>query len=200
MLPTQRQIDVTAERIESLYLRKRPAARREVESVDGVWRTAATGLLMLNLVDPDVPVDPELFVTVQTLGPRGAFDPWQDLAGEFAMERYSRMIRSMVRGLRRELAAEVRRVERRVEGGTPLEAALDPDTYAISPLGLFIVAYRAGRYDLMEALREDAEAQHRACPLYHIASRRWLPAEEYPLPNASRTRMESWGTFCFSSN
>lgn len=200
MLPSQRQVDATADRIETLYVRRCPPAPRQVETVRGVWGTAATGLLLLHQGEPEIPADPELFVTIQTLCGGGPFDPWNDLASELALERYRMAVMGMIDGLRRELRSEVRRAERRVRAGADLDVVLADQRQPLSPLGRFITAFRAGRADLMEAVRHEAESQHLACPLYRAASMSLLPENEYPEPDARGPRAESWQSLCFSAN
>lgn len=200
MLPSQRQVDATADRIETLYLRRCPPASRQADAVRGVWETAAAGLLLLHQVDSDIPVDPELYVTVQTLRGGNDFDPWRDLASELALERYRMAVTGMIHGLRRELRSEIRRAERLVRRGACLEDVLGDDGQPLSPLGRFITAFRAGRPDLMRAFRDGAESQHLACPLYHAASQSLLPESEYPFPGSSGPRPEARSKLCFSAN
>jgi hypothetical protein len=139
----------------------------------------ASVLVRLNRRDPRIPVDPELFVASQPVD-CPLSDPWQDLAQARAARRYQQRVRQIIRDLRAELSAEVREVENRVRRGQRLEAVLVAKTNSISPLGRYIAAYRAGRLDLAQRFRGQAQDQHASCPLYLHACHKLLPRSAYP--------------------
>ncbi len=190
MLLTPRAIELLADRIERAYLR-----RHSHLSWSGpdprIWAVAARALLEEHRKDPSIPLDPELFVAAQPFNPPLA-DPWTVLAPTTAMTHYRRRIRRIVRGLHLELKAEIRQAEGRIRRGEPMETVLRSRSRSLSPLGRFIVAYRAGRIDLAERFRARAQEQHGSCPLYRLACQSLLPGEAYPvvelLPGLATTR------------
>jgi hypothetical protein len=168
-----------ADRIEQAYMRRYPDWTPARTSA-GVWAAAAAGLSMLHRNVPSVPVDPEMFVAVQ---PKRAWaDPWADLAQESALRRYRRHVRRIIAQLREEIRDEVRAAERSVRRGSSLATVLSESGGRLSALGRYVLARRAGLYDLAERLRPEAERQHRSCPLYQQACRSLLPTDAYPLP------------------
>jgi len=172
-------IEDVALRIERAYLRRHPDWRRAGVPAQ-VWSIAASTLVDLHRQDPALPIDPELFVA--TLPPSESDgDPWEDLTQAAAVRSYRRRVRRIVRTLRRELRDEVRHAESRIEDGEPIESVLLVPSRALSALGCYIVARRADRLDLAEGFRTEAEAQHRACPLYRPSSRPMLASEAYPV-------------------
>ena len=69
MITTPRAIEQMSDRIEQAYLRRRPEWRQA--GLDPrLWSAAAAMLMDARLQEPWVPLDPELFVTCQTTGPR----------------------------------------------------------------------------------------------------------------------------------
>ena len=179
MLPSQETIIGLADRIEQAYTRRYPDWT-PVRTSPGVWSAAAAGLLMLHRNAPAMPVDPELFVTVQPQ--REWADPWADLVQERALRRYRRHVRRIIVQLREEIRDEVRAAERRVRRGSTLSAVLSDTRGRFSALGRYVIARRAGQDDLAERLRPEAERQHRSCPLYQQACRSLLPTDAYPVP------------------
>jgi hypothetical protein len=142
--------------------------------------------------NPEIPIDPELFVASQPL--EGSFaDPWSCLAREEAGRRYKLRVRRIIRQLRLELWREIRRAEALVSHGKKLSLLLGGRDSRLSPLGLYITAHRAGRPDLAEKMRPGAIEQHRCCPLYRAASLSLLPAELYPFDDAGAPRVHSDG-------
>jgi hypothetical protein len=176
---TQIGIDAVAERIARAYLRRQPFWYPGCSN-PRVWEAAAEALVRLNRKDPAIPVDPELFVASQPID-SPLSDPWQDLTQTRAVRRYEKRVRRIIRDLRAELVAEIRQVECRVRKGQTLESVLHTRTQSLSPLGRYIVAYRARRGDLAEMFRGQAEEQHLSCPLYRHACRRLLPRDAYPV-------------------
>ncbi len=174
-----RAIDQMAERIERAYLRRRPPSFRDCPH-SGVWGMAAAILAEMHRHDPVIPLDPELFVASQTIDPESP-DPWKELTRPIAKRRYRRRIMTIIRQLRRELHAEVRWAERQLQDGTPLEQVLSSRRRCLSGLGRFIVAFRAERADLAELFREDAQQQHRSCPLFRQACLDLIPVRSYPV-------------------
>jgi len=163
VLATQEEIDQIGERIEKAYFLRRP--RWEwTGSGSRVWSIAAARLLQTHQEDPMIPVDPEFYVAVQPIDARRA-DPWTELTQATAAQRFRRHVRRIIRALRCELRLEVRLAERRIRCGMTLESVVSSKSRLLSPLGCFIVAYRAGRDDLAERFRSEAEAQHCSCPL-----------------------------------
>jgi hypothetical protein len=131
--------------------------------------------------DPrQVPLDAELYVASQPISAPIA-DPWSELAGPEAAERYRAQVSRIIRRLRSELKREVRRAERLILRGREITAVLSVDDDRISPLGCMIVAWRAGRADLADRFASEAAAQNRSCPLYRLACLALLPADLYPV-------------------
>jgi len=133
--------------------------------------------------DPEVPIDPELFVASQPINAPYA-DPWTCLALAEAGQRYRHRVRRIIRRLRQELKREIQRAEGLLSEGRALAAVLRTRDARLSPLGLYITAQRAGRPDLAEKLRSGAVEQHKCCPLYRSASLTLLPVELYPADDA----------------
>jgi hypothetical protein len=198
VLPTQEIIDHLAGRIERAYALRRSGWDRGC-STGRVWAAAALRLWQSHVDDPALPLDSELFVASQPIaGPLGV--PWAELTQPEAGRRYRSQVRRIVRRLRRELKREVRRAEEWLGGGGRLViSSLAQDTH-LSPLGCYIAAHRAGRADIAGHFAGAAMEQHRACPLYQVASLSFLPADCYPAdasaglrepPAASRTFKKS---------
>ncbi len=131
--------------------------------------------------NPWLPLDPELFVASQPAASPLA-DPWENLAPSQATRRYRRRILEIVRSLRRELRGEIRQAEAQLRRWPAAEAGVARRrNRGFSPLGRYLVAYRAGRPELAEPFREQVHEQHAACPLYRLACRRLIAAEAYPV-------------------
>lgn len=165
-----------AARIETSYYQ-----RHEAGTIipDRAWSIAARMLLAARQFDPELPIDPVLFVAC--VAPRSAGpSAWKCLIRRRAIRTYVLGVRAVVRGLRRELEREVKRVEARVLRGQPIEMLLTWPSSRVSPLGRYIAAHRAGRPELAKALRPQARRQHEACPLYRQASEPLLPWGGYP--------------------
>lgn len=149
-------------------------------STKRVWALAASALIEAHRADPTLPLDPELYVASQIRG--GSFaDPWKELTQPSSIRRYRFRVRRIIRALKDELCGEVQRAERLVGQGSAIEDILLEESRSLSPLGRFIAALRAGRYDLAEQLFQDAAHQHRSCPLYRQASRFLVSPEQYPV-------------------
>jgi hypothetical protein len=134
--------------------------------------------------DPELPLDSELYVAAQPItGPLG--DPWLELTQAAAGRRYRQQVRRIVHRLRRELGREVRLAEARLQEGLPLTITALSRDRRLSPLGCYIAAHRMGRADLARGFALAAAEQHRACPLYMLASRSMLPADRYPADNTT---------------
>ncbi|MDG3006683.1 hypothetical protein [Paludisphaera mucosa] len=144
-----------------------------------MWSAAAMILWQCRMDDPEVPVDPELYVASQRVD-RDAPDPWADVASPQAAERYRKRIQRIVRQLRSELNHEIRLAEGMILRGRPLGDVLGSRNSRISPLSRYIVAQRALRRDLADHWSRGAAAQHQSCPLYRNASLSFLSADEYP--------------------
>lgn len=173
-----RTIEQLAGRIEAAYGRRRPDFRPNCSS-DRLWLAAASTLYQACQDDPALPLDPELYVASQRVEPRWG-DAWAELVGQVPARRYRRRVHRIIISLRAELNREVRKAEVRVRRGASVETVLLPSNRALSPLGCFIVAQRAGRDDLAGRFRHLAEDQHRSCPLYRHACRALLPGDLYP--------------------
>lgn len=65
-------------------------------------------------------------------------------------------------------------------GGRLIVSSLSQDEH-LSPLGCYIAAHRMGRLDVAEHFAGAATEQHRACPLYQVASLALLPPDRYPV-------------------
>ena len=199
MICSRDAIDHLSGRIERAYLRRNP--RWSVLGRDrGVWDTAASRLLVASSKCPDLPADPELFVAI--LAPGGPTpDPWVELTRRGVQIRYLKAVRRIIHRLRRELEAELKLAECRIGGGMELDELLDDEEDRISPLTRFILAYRAGRYDLVLKHIAAAQAQHRACTLYREASRTLLPGGAYPgFGFEADTHSVGWESLQFSLN
>jgi hypothetical protein len=142
-------------------------------------------LLDIHENDPAFPPDPELFVASQ---PRGAAyaDPCLELTRPESARSYRNRVREIVRRLRRELKAEVDHAEGRIASGQGVARVLLSKDRRLSPLGRFIVAQRAGRPVLARRFVSEAGDQHRACPLYRDASKKFLPEGVYPVAESSK--------------
>ena len=82
MLPSQEVIDRLATRIERAFTLRSSTWYRGC-STPRVWSAGAMILLQVSMEDPEIPVDPELFVASQPI--HGPFaDPWNTLALEAA--------------------------------------------------------------------------------------------------------------------
>jgi hypothetical protein len=174
-----RTIELVADRIERAYLRRHPEGKTSAWDAR-IWAVAARALLESSRRDSRLPLDPELFVAAQGHAP-GPADPWHDLAPAAALRRYRQRVGRLVRGLRRELRAELSRARRALKAGHCLDEVVARRPRWLSPLGRYILAYRAGRDDLLERLRDGARDQHDACPLYRLACRPILPPSIYPV-------------------
>lgn len=178
MVFDQALIEALAVRIENAY-RLRRADWNAGCSTGRVWSAAALRLVQVQREVPWLPLDPELFVAAQPMH-QPLTDPWCALTQHGAAQRYRKRVRQIVSRLAAELRAEVLRAERRVARGETLETIVAPGQASLSPLGGFIVAGRAERWDLARQLLTGAVSQHRACPLYRHASRRLIPPASYP--------------------
>jgi hypothetical protein len=69
----------------------------------------------------------------------------------------------------------------RIRLGETVDAVLLSRSRALSPLGRYIAACRAGRHDLAERFRRSAQEQHWSCPLYRQACRRLISRKAYPV-------------------
>lgn len=180
MLMTQEAIDTLITRIERAYRLRRPQWHGGCSSVR-VWGAAASRLIQATESDSSLPVDPELFVASQSLG--SSFpDPWSELTGPESARRFLDRVELIVRGLRKELTEEVCVAEKRVAAGQTISKVLGSRSSRISPLARYIVAYRGSRERLRLRFLEDAQSQHRSCPLYRLASTCLIPLEDYPVP------------------
>jgi hypothetical protein len=195
VLATQDEIVQIGERIERAYYLRRPRAQW-TGSTSGLWSVAATRLIQSHRDDPTIPVDPELYVAAQPIDPRRT-NPWYDLSQEISAQRYCRHVRKVVRGLRAELHLEIRLAERKIRRGADLELVVSLQSRALSPLGSYIVALRAGRDEVAERIQPSAEDQHWSCPLYWQASRPWLSSDAYPVKDLTtglRSSRPAWHT------
>jgi hypothetical protein len=137
-------------------------------------------LYRIHQEDPEIPLDPELFVAVQP-GHASFSDPWGELTQPTAARRYVHLIRKIVRGLQSELRTEVLRAEVRIRRGETIDQVIRTRNKNLSPLGCLIVTLRSGRPDLAARFRSEAAAQHRSCPLYRQAILRLLAPKDYPV-------------------
>jgi hypothetical protein len=182
VLPTQETIDGLADRIERAYSLRRPHWFRG-GSTRRVWSAAALRLLQAHLEDPRLPLDSELFVASQPI--TGSLsDPWTELVQPEAARRYRLQIHRIIRRLRSELRREVALAERSIRQNQAADYTSLARNRRLSPLGCYIAAQRAGRFDLARRFVAAAADQHRSCPLYEAASVDLLPAEHYPVIDA----------------
>jgi hypothetical protein len=178
-------IDRLADRIERAFTLRRSKWYRGC-STSRVWSAAALVLWQTHERNPQLPLDPELYVASQPVADHFA-EPWKTLARVDAGLRYEKNVRRIVRQLRGELKREIRRAEAILQQGRGLSRLLRVRDSRLSPLGLFITAHRAGRPDLAELLRRGVLAQHRSCPLYRPATLGLLPMEFYPVRDRARS-------------
>jgi hypothetical protein len=165
-------------RIEAAYCRRYPQwFSGSVNS--GVWESAAYRLLEVATNKPGLPIDPELYVAVQKTSSVYP-DPWVELTQQGSLVRYRKNLRKIIAKLRTELTTEITRGECRMLRGVDLETVLETEGSRISPLSCYILAHRAGRFDLSIRHHTAALSQHRSCPLYRVASRSLLPSHAYP--------------------
>ncbi len=176
---TARTLEHAAARIERAYLARRPSSPQGF--VDGrVWSAAASVLAEAHRIDSRVPVDPELFVA-SLVEPGTGTDPWTELTGPSARSRYLSRVRAMIRGLRREIREEIRRGEASLDRGESPEVVLMTPSRSRTSLARYLTAVRIGRLDLADRLRNEAAAQHSACPLYRPATLGLIPEDAYPV-------------------
>jgi hypothetical protein len=184
VLPTQETTDHLAGRIERAFYLQCSKLRRSNWyrgcPTPRVWHTAATVLWQVHAENPEIPLDPELYVASQVFTPPFV-DPWSTLAQAGAGQRYLQVVRRIVHGLRKQLGREVRRAENLLREGRSLAFVLRLRDPSLSALGLYITAQRAGRPDLADRLRFGAIEQHRGCPLYRLATRKLLAVGQYPV-------------------
>ncbi len=192
MLATLTQVEELAERIERAYRLQRPDWC-EMSSSAGVWSVAAKVLLASCENAPDLPLDPELFVSAQPRVDRYP-EPWNEFTRPEASLHYRKLVAEIVRCLRVELTGEVRRAETLLATGRSLAQVLGSKKRGISPLGCYIVAHRAGRSAFAKRFLSAAVAQHQACPLYRQASTVLLAASAYPVSGDADDRSRSFPT------
>lgn len=178
MLATKFSTQCLAGRIRRAYVCRRPWWPTR-DAFGAAWSAASQTLIELHLADPWLPLDPEFFVASQPRSEAVA-DPWGELVGPAAARRYRRRVLGIVRSLRRELRAELRRLER---SGPRLDRLVLERTRRVSALGRYVAAVRAGRSDLAAAIRDEAQQQHRSCPLYRLACVGLIPETAYPAPD-----------------
>jgi hypothetical protein len=180
VLPTQALIDHLAVRIENAYALRRPRWRQGC-STARVWNAAAERLWQVHRSDPSrVPLDPELYVASQPISGRFS-DPWTELAGARAGQRYQSQVDRIIECLRSGLEKEIRFAERAIRKGQEISSVLKCDQGKLSHMGCYIVARRAGRVDLASRFTAAAIEQHRFCPLYRTACLALIPHEYYPV-------------------
>lgn len=183
MLTTQTSLDQLADRIEQAYRRRHPQWFA-IGLTPGVWTAAAARLVEVEEVGSGLPVDPELFVAVQSYKSFRR-DPWGELTQEQAAKVYRAAIRKIVRQLRAELKAELRWSRRHLEMGQSLDQIFGQARSRVSPIAKLVLCQEWDRDDLAEAVRPAAEAQHQACPLYRIACEDLMATSAYPTPRAA---------------
>ncbi len=184
MLVAQSVIETLANRIERAYRLRRQGWRGACSS-PRLWTLAAENLIHAREQDRELPLDPELYVAAQPCDPTFA-EPWNELTGAEAVERYRKRVAAIILRLRDELVGEIDYAERKIERGDPPARILTTRTRRLSPLGRFIIAHRVGRSVLANRFHQAALEQHRACPLYRQACSSLLPEGLYPGP-ASRS-------------
>jgi hypothetical protein len=183
-LASRHEIDRLAGRIRNAYLR-RGGRWNGGCSTDRLWEAAALVVIQCHDENPEIPIDPELFVISQSIT-----DPWSDLASPRAAERYRKQVATIVRSLKVELGREIRQAEEMIRRGRSISDVVGGRNAKLSPLGRYIVARRAFRPDLADDWSRRARIQHESCPLYRSACCEFLPVEAYPnldesVPSAS---------------
>jgi hypothetical protein len=183
VLPSQVVLGKLSRRIEQAYGLRRPDWRGGC-STSRLWSAAAERLWAAHAADPaGIPLDAELFVASQPIAVPFA-DPWSELTPPDAARRYRSQLRRIVRRLRAELKREVTRALTLIGRGREIEDVLKAGG-RISALACLIVAFRAGRADLVAGFSGGAAVQHRACPLYRQASLALVPGDLYPVESCS---------------
>ncbi len=198
MIITPRAIEQISDRIERAYLRRRPEWR-QVGLDPRLWSASAAILMDARLLEPWVPLDPELFVACQTIA-AASNDPWRELTRAASRRRYLSRVRRIVVGLRRELRQELRRVDSLVRRGESLDIVLLRPSRHLSPLGCYLAATRCDRPDLSDHFLVEARAQHEACPLYRRAARGLVPDADYPVLPLFPELLRLPGSYHFSLN
>jgi len=191
-------INELASRIERAYRRRHPRWSGP-SSTSGIWVLAALKLLEASGACQEAPTDPELFVAVLASGGNSP-NPWIELTQQSSRTRYISAVLSIVKRLGRELKRELRLADRLLLASQEVETVLNDQTIPISSLTRYIVAFRAGRTDLVIAFRQAARNQHDSCPLYRLASRPFLPDDAYPCLNSDPGTFVGQNMLQFSLN
>lgn len=178
MLSLPETTDLLARRIERAYIRRNPTWIRDT-ACPRVWDVAALRLIEVSMHNPLITLDPELYVAVLSVG-GGRRNPWIELTQNLSKSRYISALRKIVGFLRRELKLELRRAQISISDGLELEQVFQVSRGRISPLTCYILAYHAGRLDLMSELEGRSVRQHQSCPLYRLACSSLLPDDAYP--------------------
>lgn len=178
VIPT-RLVNQIAARIEGAYRRSLQGSHPLCDLDDGVWVQTAQFLIVLNRENPELPLDPELYVLSQ-IQPEISYDLSQRLMGREAVARYRHWINRIVRNLRRELKGEIRCIRRWIKRGLALDEALNVPSHKVSPLGRYLTAYLAGRPEVAADYLLACAAQHDSCPLYRQAFLAFAPSQAYP--------------------
>ena len=198
MIISPRAVEQIGDRIERAYLRRRPEWKHA--GLDPRLWVASTAILMdAHRADPSIPLDPELFVACQTANPTDS-DPWRELTRASSRRRYLACVKRIVLKLRRELRNELHRINLAEKRGEDLKSVLLTPSRSISPLGCYLAACLKKRNDLAELLRDEARAQHEACPLYREAAVGLAPEQDYPIVLLFPQAFKSLGSFQFSLN
>ena len=180
MISTQYNLDQLAGRIERAYHRRHPNWV-ETGLTPGVWTAATLRLLEVAATRSSIPIDPELFVAVQSYKTFRR-DPWCELTQEGASKTYQKAIRQIVRHLKKELSAELRWATRYLEATDSLDQLVAHPKSKASPIIKLMLCRQHDRADLAALVRNAADAQHLACPLYQSACQKLMPHEFYPRP------------------
>lgn len=151
-----------------------------------LWIRSAVGLIRMNEEENQYPRDPELFIAL--LSPEDFYGKTQDQILDQLLNSYAKRVRRIIRQLRHELSGELRFLLQERRRGSSLEDLIFTQKRAITPLSRYIFAHVNGRSDLAQSLIEHVVEQHKACPLYRHASRRWLSDRKYPLI----AQLETW--------
>lgn len=150
-----------------------------------LWIRSAVGLIRMNEEDNQYPKDPELFIALLSPEDFSGTDHNQIL--DQLLNSYAKRVRRIIRQLRHELSGELRFLLQERRRGSSLEDLIFSQKRAITPLSRYIFAHVNGRSDLAKRLIVHVIEQHKACPLYRHASRRWLSDLKYPLTSHPET-------------
>lgn len=163
-------------RLESAFTKFLPVSGARSELGPDHWIRSAVALVGANMSDPQIPVDPELYIASQF----GIGEFSMPLDVDEAVERYKSSVLRTICKLREELTEELKWLTSASRRGLSVERLIRTHSRRITPLSLYIHAQRMNREDLADGLISQVLEQHEHCPLYRAASTQWLEEGRYP--------------------